>query len=130
MSHLIGDYVKKFPANPPSDKEAATEYWNQRMNAADSWGHLSSFDQATMEAQGRRGEEPRVPGTVQNKPLLTKKQIEDSNPFKPIFGLKDSILEWFKEVGKTALWWVGGAVLVLLLLWLVFKKAEKVVLNE
>lgn len=115
MSHAIGDYIKRFPANPPRDPAAARDYWIERGRKADEWGHSRDIVDPSFFGQGVGAKITMTPeGEVKNDLGAAAIGEKLSSFFSGIAGNLTIVL--------------ALAIVLIFALLLVFRRAEKAVL--
>lgn len=115
MSHAIGDYVKRFPSNPPKNPAAARDYWIERGRKADEWGHSREIVDPSFFGQAVGAKITVTPeGEVKND--LGAATIKEA---ASRWG--DALLASLKEFGSGALKWLLIAAGVALISFLAFK---------
>lgn len=129
MSHAMSDFIKRFPANPPTDSIARRDYWIERGKQAELWGH--SFLDKAAEIGNLLVDPTGV--LIQKLPLSRKieSKIDDSiaTGIGNLKGAGGALLDPFKELGSGVLKWslivVGVALISFLAVKFLVKKVER-----
>lgn len=119
MSHLLGDFVKKNPATPPIGKEARRRYWIKRGELAKQWGH---YPVGLKEV-----EQPGFFGPLLGAKFKLDPETGNVSGSDSFAGLKEKLQSAFSGFGGQVALLAVGALVVVLVFLLLFKKVEKAV---
>lgn len=136
MSHRASEYVKLNPASPPSDPIAARDYWLDRGQKADAYGH-SWLDKLKDFGRVAVGVAVDPAGTLTKTPLSKKMEAAiDKTVSDTAMQAKDAIVEavepasdWLEGFAVGALKVVGVVLLIVLVAYLAFRFTVKKVEN-